>query len=225
MSDAIICVSKAHKNVIAKANPSFLEKIHMIYNPLPDVHPTAIKGDDFGYFGGPNFLKGFEVLTQALELINRDSHRRITVHATKFSHFSDPFSNALREKGFKIYGKLRKTRYEKLYGQIRCVIVPSIWQETFSYVTLEALLRGRVVIASEIGAIPEVVEGCDGVLLFSPRDHKQLAEKILHIKDLSKETIVDLGIKNRERVIRKFNNEKAIGNFIQLLTMRARKSK
>ncbi|MHA1834221.1 MAG: glycosyltransferase, partial [Candidatus Baldrarchaeia archaeon] len=73
-------------------------------------------------------------------------------------------------------------------------------------------------IASNIGGIPEISEGCDGVELFQPGNHKQLAEKMLHVKELSKETIVELGIKNRRNVMKKFISELSVKQFINLLT-------
>jgi len=218
LCDVIVCVSETHKAILTKADKSLQTKIHTIYNPLPNISPTEIQGDDFGYFGGPNYLKGFHTLCQAVKLVNHNDFK-MNVHATKFSHISSNFSSSLREKGFTLYGKLDENRYEKIYGQIRCAIVPSIFQETFSYTTVEALLRGRLVIASRIGAIPEVVRGCDEVLMFSAGDYKELAEKMEYAKDLSKETVTDLGIKNRETVLTKFSNQKTIGDFVQMLSM------
>ena len=218
LCDAIVCVSKTHKAILTKAEKSLKRKVHVIYNPLPNISFIDIEGDDFGYFGGPNYLKGFQTLCQAVKFVNNNDWN-VKVHATKFSNFSSNFSSSLREKGFTLYGKLYENRYKKLYEQIRCVIVPSIFPETFSYTTVEALLRGRLVIASGVGAIPEVVSGCDGVWLFSAKNYKELAEKMLYVKDLSKETVVELSTRNREIVLRKFCNQKTIGDFVQMLSV------
>jgi len=219
LCDAIVCVSKTQEAILTKEDNSLKTKIRTIYNPLPDIPLSDIGGDDFGYFGGPNYLKGFHTLFRAVDSINHNGWR-INVHAT---NFSDAHACFLREKGFTFYGKLDENGYEKLFVQIRCVIVPSIVQETFSYVVVEALLRRRLVIASEIGAIPEVVSGCDGVWLFSAKDHEDLAEKMLYVKDLSKETVADLGMKNRETVQRKFCNQKTISAFIKVLSVLSHK--
>jgi glycosyltransferase involved in cell wall biosynthesis len=46
------------------------------------------------------------------------------------------------------------------------LLIPARWHETFSLVTREAVLAGLPVIASRVGAIPEVVQdGVNGYLL------------------------------------------------------------
>jgi len=74
-------------------------------------------------------------------------------------------------------------------------------QEQLPYVITESLLRGRIVITSNIGGIPETTEGCTGVQLFQANNHEQLAEKMLYIRDLSSDDLVDLRIRNRQNVL------------------------
>jgi len=59
------------------------------------------------------------------------------------------------------------------------VIVPSLFYETYCYAVAEAQLEGRVVVASRIGAIPELIE--DGVtgLLAEPGDAESLADAVV----------------------------------------------
>jgi len=221
LCDAIVCVSKTHRGFIAKVDASLGSKIYTIYNPLPDISHINVEGDGFGYFGGPNFLKGFYVLHQAVKRINNNNacerSKIIDVHTTNSSMISDPFLGTLHNDGFKLYGRLEEKRFEELYRKISCVIIPSIWPETFSYTLVEALLRGRLVIASEIGAIPEISSGCDGALLFPNGNVEQLVDRLLYVRDLSKETIVDLGMRSREVIKEKFGNEEAISEFLRLL--------
>ena len=61
LSDFIICVSRAQRDMLVKYMPSLAAKVRVIYNPLPSLSPVEMNGDDFGYFGGPSYLKGFHV--------------------------------------------------------------------------------------------------------------------------------------------------------------------
>lgn len=60
----------------------------------------------------------------------------------------------------------------------RCLVMPSIWFETFGLVLIEAYAHGVPVVASRLGAMAEIVR--DGVtgLLFDPGDRADLAMKL-----------------------------------------------
>ena len=60
------------------------------------------------------------------------------------------------------YPKLNQVQMAELYRRIRGVIVPSIVAEPLPYIVSESILRGRAIIASDIGGIPELVNGCKG---------------------------------------------------------------
>lgn len=57
-------------------------------------------------------------------------------------------------------------------------VVPSEWWETFSYAAQEPLARGIPAIASDLGALPELVRNGETGLLFPPGDAGALAERI-----------------------------------------------
>lgn len=60
----------------------------------------------------------------------------------------------------------------------RCVVVPSRWHETFGLSALEALAQGRAVIASRIGALPELVHEGENGFLVPAGDAPALAERL-----------------------------------------------
>ena len=111
------------------------------------------------------------------------------------------------------YGKLKEDEYSQVYKQIRAVIIPSIWHEPWPYVVIEAIVRGRFVIASRIGGIPEQLEGCNNVLLCDPGDSKQLADAIGFVGSLDREEIFEMGIQCKEKFGKRFDNEKSIRSF------------
>jgi glycosyltransferase involved in cell wall biosynthesis len=218
LSDAAVCVSKAQRNLIVDNHAGWASKIHVIYNPLPNIPLVNVQADDFGYFGGSGYMKGFPVLYKAAAYINHIKHERLRIHATKFSGFDEKFRGMLRELGIFAYDKLSKEEYDDLRCRIRTVIVPSVWEEPLPYVVTEAMLGGKLLIASRIGGIPEQVAGCKGAFLFDAGDHERLIDRVLYVKNLDRETMNDLGLKNREQVMKQFSNEKILGNFIDLLT-------
>ena len=72
-------------------------------------------------------------------------------------------------------GLLSPTESATLIVRARAVIVPSIWEETFGLVAVEAMAAGVPPIAAARGAFPELIsDGIDGVL-FEPGNSTSLA--------------------------------------------------
>jgi glycosyltransferase involved in cell wall biosynthesis len=77
-------------------------------------------------------------------------------------------------------------------------------------------LRRRLLIASNIGGIPEQVEGCRGVFLCEPGDSEDLADNMEIVGGLSGEDAEELGWQNRETFLSRFKNESSIRKFISI---------
>jgi glycosyltransferase involved in cell wall biosynthesis len=54
--------------------------------------------------------------------------------------------------------RYRQKDLPAILSNIDVIVIPSLWHETFSIVAREALLSGTPVVASEVGALPEIVE-------------------------------------------------------------------
>jgi len=217
-ADAVICVSKAQRNILAKSAPWLAPKLRVIYNPLPPLSPWPINGDYFGYFGGTSYVKGFNVLLRALEYRKLQGHKSIFVYGTKFSSVGQHFINYLRHIGFLANSKLSLCDYERVYSKIKAVIVPSIWQEPLPYIVSEALLRGRLVIASKTGGIPELLGDCKGAFMINLGEYKQLAELLDYVSAMSKSYATELGLENRQVFLDRFSKHSPLKEFFGILS-------
>ena len=65
-----------------------------------------------------------------------------------------------------------------IIGRAACLIMPSVWYETFGRTMIEAYCRGTPVIASRLGAMAELVDDGRTGRLFAPGDSEDLAEKV-----------------------------------------------
>ncbi|MFH0877405.1 MAG: lipopolysaccharide heptosyltransferase II [Candidatus Omnitrophota bacterium] len=69
----------------------------------------------------------------------------------------------------------------QILRQLDCLVMPSIAEEAFGRVIVEAQASGVPVIATKVGGVSEIIDdGQDGLLVF-PKDHEVLAEAILKI--------------------------------------------
>jgi lipopolysaccharide heptosyltransferase II len=95
----------------------------------------------------------------------------------------------------------------EILSKLDCLVMPSIAEESFGRVIVEAQAIGVPVVATKVGGIVEIIEdGKDGLLVY-PRDHEGLAEAILKIlKDpkVAKELVANA----RKKVEEKFSLEK-----------------
>jgi len=215
-ADSIICVSNAQKEILVRRLPNLQKKIHVIYNPMPDVSDIALEGNDFGYFGGNNQFKGISVLCESLKIIKKQGQYNPIIYATKMLTQNYSYNSYLGKLGVVAYDKLGLTEFEQMYSSIQTVIVPSIWPEPLPYVVAEALIRGRLLIASKIGGIPELLNGCRGVIEVEPSNTIQLADAISKIMNIDDEEKMRMGRQNRETFLRRFNDEANLNRFISL---------
>jgi glycosyltransferase involved in cell wall biosynthesis len=211
LSNGIVCVSNAQKNIINSKIPTLRDKIRVVYNPMPETCFTKIQGDGYAFFGGLHPVKGFPVLRCALAEVN--SSINVKVYATKFDQFHKKME-LLDNAQILFYSKVVPPFIDVIYQQIRALVFPSIWPEPLPYAVGEAILRGRLVIASDIGGVPELLQGCKGGFLFETGDYKKLAEKIEHVSGLSREVVNDLAAQSRETFLKRFSNEATLNSFI-----------
>ena len=212
LADALIFVSKAQKDLFLKHTSNFFIPSHVIYNPLPELPYTPLQGDNLGYFGGLSPLKGFYILLKAWSKVHHKHQAKI--YATKMGELAS--LESLKKIGILSYGRLDENSYEDVYRKIKAVIFPSIWQEPLPYVVSETLLRGKLLVASRVGGVPEIVEGLRGVLMVEPKDINSLVDALEHVLSMDRSEAVELGLKNREDILRKFDNSRTVNELIRV---------
>ena len=92
-------------------------------------------------------------------------------------------------------------------------VVPSVWQDAFPLAVLEMMARGRAVVATGVGGVPEMIEHGVSGLLVPPNDIDALANALEtvvaapHLQDA-------LGRAARERASRLFTAERQISEML-----------
>jgi len=122
----------------------------------------------FGYIGSLLRHKGVELIVRAFQQL-RAPGAELELHG--FALPQSAFTQALyrlAEGDPRIHfaGPYDKSELPDLLNRLDVLLIPSLWHETFSFVTREAVLAGLPVIASRMGGIPEAIEdGVNGLLL------------------------------------------------------------
>ena len=101
-------------------------------------------------------------------------------------------------------GALRGDILEAALQDVGVVVMPSVWEETAGLSAIEHMMRGRAVIASDIGGLTEVVG--DAGLKFSPGDTDRLARCMRLIIE-HPSSRAELGRRGRERALKLFQTK------------------
>jgi glycosyltransferase involved in cell wall biosynthesis len=216
MADAIVFVSEAQRKLFLKnaSKRGFNidhKKTYIVYNPLPNLEFVEIEGDDLGFLGGFDPIKGFEVLFKAWHKVY-PKYQQNKLYVTKGKHI-----RSFERVGIVVYRRLMPpTEILTVIRKVRALVVPSLSPEPAPYACVEACLYGRLLIASDIGGIPEIVGGLPGVKLTPPGDESELADALEWALSMSREEVVELGLKNREGVLSRFNNFKSAKELLKI---------
>jgi glycosyltransferase involved in cell wall biosynthesis len=102
---------------------------------------------------------------------------------------------------------------EEVYSLIDILVIPSLWGEAFPNVLGEAMLCGKVCVASDVGDSKMILNSPE--FIFSPGDKtalKNILLKVLHMSDVDFSSI---GKINRERVIEQYSLESISHQYLQ----------
>ena len=140
------------------------------------------KNDKFiiSYFGRVNHRKGIRTLVKSLNQIkinNWEFHIDL-FHIESLSFFKEiknDLKNLYKEKKLKI---IKSDHYNiaSYMQNTHLTVVPSEWNEQYGRVIQEAAACGSLVIGTNVGAIPEIIN--DNDFIFEEKNIKNLTEKI-----------------------------------------------
>jgi glycosyltransferase involved in cell wall biosynthesis len=126
------------------------------------------------YVGRLSSEKGLRVLLDAWRRLDRKFPLKILGDGP----MAGLVTEAVREMPeIEWLGRKPSAEVYDVVGNATFLVFPSEWYETFGQVAIEAFANGTPVVASDIGAIPELVNTRSG-LLFRPGDSTDLAAKI-----------------------------------------------
>jgi glycosyltransferase involved in cell wall biosynthesis len=136
--------------------------------------PGAGNGGYAVYVGRLSIEKGLGVLLDAWRQLDRPFPLKILGDGP----MADLVTTAAQEMPeIEWLGRRPSAEVYDIVGNAAFLVFPSEWYETFGQVAIEAFAKGTPVVASNIGAIPELVNARSG-LLFRPGDPTDLAATV-----------------------------------------------
>src|SRR5580658_1335538 len=197
-ADRVVCISKAVRDNVLQEAPNLARKSVVVYNAVSVAGSNGI-GKDIGLreelglpqgaplvgmVGRISHWKGQEILAEAAALVlqnHPDAH-----FVAVGSYFADESQYLQKLKALinslGLDGRFHLVGYRlnvtDVYRALDVFVLPSIKPEPFGRVTVEAMMQGRAVVATNHGGTVELIE--DGVtgMLVPPADPKALAAAI-----------------------------------------------
>lgn len=221
--NAIICISNAVSNTLAKAGlPK--EKLVTIYNGIdpdfvvPGVDSSLIRERHkiqptqpiIGIIGNIKEWKGQESVIKAVHLV-RDRFKDITCllvgdTAEQDAYYLQRLNKLVKESNME--SNIIFTGYQRdvadYLNAMDIVIHASVSPEPFGRVLIEAMAIRKPVIGSRDGAVPEIVQKDITGLTFTPGNAEELADAIIYLLE-NPDTAREMGENGYKRLIDMFH--------------------
>lgn len=159
-------------------------------SPIAGLKPrdTGKKPTRIGYLGSVIPVKGVHVLIEAfMKLGRRDLslhiHGEVMRHHEDLTYGARLQAQARRAPNIHFHGGYVVQDLQKLLSELDILVVPSIWWETYCLTIREGLMAGIPVVASDLGALREALDGERDGLLFRPGDADHLKQRLTELID------------------------------------------
>lgn len=213
ITDATIHISE-HERRAAEVWGIKGARHHTIYNGIADVavsDPPRVPGVlNLIFLGRHDRQKGLDVALKAMKRITRtDAYLTVVGDAV----IGVPVVNE-NMRNVRFLGWASRPKAQALIAESDVMIIPSRW-EGFGLVAIEAMRAGKTVIASDAGALPEIVTPESG-RIFTSEDHVSLANII---DELSIEDVRQSSDSIKSIFRDKFTSEKMNANIFALYNL------
>ena len=175
------------------------------------------------YVGRVVPIKGVHVLVEAMRILHEEQIQVIckvvgSSHAGGRRGRTTAYIRALHKSPspnvqFEGFRSARDIAREYREADIFCC--PSIWQEPFGLVNIEAMASGLPVVASRVGGIPEIAAG-GGILLVEPDSAAELAVALKRLI-LDKDLRVKIGAEGLASFQRRFTSTVIVRRYYEII--------
>lgn len=212
----VVCTQHITRNY-GVANPVYVSRRALevigrnrgdyVYNGInPEEYELSeVKGDYLLFMGRLVREKG---VLQALEVAERTGQRLRIAGPIKDREL---FEKEIRPRldanpNLEYVGAVGGAEKQALLKHARCLLFPTMWEEPFGLVMIEAMACGTPVLGLAHGAVPEVLEGFPSLIC---RSVDEMAHKVLHEPFPAPQAL-------RDYVLRHFTNDRMTDRYLDI---------
>ena len=207
----VVAVSKYLADVFKKFTGIDAEVIYngMEFENIDLSERLWLQRRGVSYLGGKRIEKGYNIVRELVKRINSMGRNYdVTLYVRgDYKDFVSYISSL--DVVVKSYFENIKEVYENSF----LVLIPSIWPEPLPYTAIEALGYGNLVLAFNVGGLPEVVE--DDRFLVQYGDIEEFIRRVLYIIE-HKDEYLNAIISHVKRVREKFSLRNMVKRYVEL---------
>lgn len=180
-----IFISKAQRDLIGTLQDLSSAQTHIIYNPVLEnyLKPTSVKAVPLNvlYVGRVEFYKGVGLLLRAWKTISKEfpqAHLKIVGDGAQRREYQQFVERERLQYSVSFTGHVPFNQLIGTYDQASVVVAPHLWVEPFGRAVVEAMARGKVVVAANAGGPSEVIKNNVTGFLFERGSAKDLITKL-----------------------------------------------
>ncbi|UMB54366.1 glycosyltransferase family 4 protein [Lutibacter sp. A64] len=207
-----LCISTIQKNKLIENDfePGRCELIPNMYRGVLKENFKYNQGDYIGYVGRISEEKGSEIILKLAE--------RLPNINFKIAGSNDKITTDLKNVEF--VGFLSKAVLSDFYKNCVFTLFTSVWNETFGLSIIEAFAHKKPVIASDLGASPEIIKNNKTGLIYKSNNLDDLVLKVstlyldkIKMREMGEQAFLSL----KEKYTSEIYYQNLIKNYNQIL--------
>src|SRR5580700_5058053 len=168
----------------------------------------------FAYVGRLVSLKGLPLILEAAKTLQMDGYNfrlRFIGDGPEQAKLKRLTESLDLENYVEFTGFMTGPAFQAMMKDVAAVLMPSVWEETAGLAAIEQMMRGRLVIASDIGGLGEIV--ADAGLKFLAGDAGSLAARMKRVIQADP-AILDLGEAAQKRAEALFRSDRMLAEHV-----------
>lgn len=187
--DTYIAECDFYRKLVEKAHFTNSPIIRMNnFLPLNQEYKSYHEHDNYIlYFGRYAREKGVMTILKAYSLLNCNEKLVLVGKGSEENNIKEYVKNNQLEDKIKVNGAIFGDEMDRIIEKAKIILVPSEWYENGAFVALQAMAKGKIVIASNIAGLSEIIQDGKTGYLAKPGNPNSFAKAIKKVNDLSTE--------------------------------------
>lgn len=165
--------------------------------------------------------KGFEVLLKAVDIFRREGNEDFCINIvgaiSDVTYYNEILEEAKRKDVLRFLKFHGFQSYVYSYIKVADVVVLPSDSEGTPNSLLEAMSLKKVVIASNVGAIPEMIMDKQEGFLHPKGDYFKLAQLLSYVHSLEKKELQEIGNRAYSKWLKHYSVEQYVNGYLQLI--------